>query len=165
MIQAVNVPAGLILHLVKALPLPGRQAAVCPHAVLDALDAPLFPLQIAGLSRGQGPGVNPLLDPVLLAILSPLISGIIGIATPTAVVIAAPTGVRMPAPAVVTIVTPAFGGPAIIFQATDVPAGLVLHLVKPLPLPGGEVAVGPHPVLGGLDAALFPFQTPGFPRG
>jgi hypothetical protein len=51
------------------------------------------------------------------------------------------------------------------FQAVNVPAGLVLHLVEPLPLPGRQAAIGQHPLLSPIDATLFPFQVAGFPTG
>ncbi|OGR26245.1 MAG: hypothetical protein A2139_13145 [Desulfobacca sp. RBG_16_60_12] len=85
--------------------------------------------------------------------------------TPTAVVIATPRRVGMPTPALMVIATPACGGPVVMFQAINVPAGLVLHLVEPLPLPGRQATVSLHPLLGSLDATLFPFQISRFPWG
>jgi hypothetical protein len=77
-------------------------------------------------------------------------------------VIAMPTIViALPA----SLVAIARRGSIIIFQAIDVPAGLVLHLVQPLPLASRQVAVGRHPVLSTIDATLFPVQVTGFSRG
>jgi hypothetical protein len=44
MLQAMNIPAGVVLHLMEPALLPGRQAAVCPQALLGGLDARLFSL-------------------------------------------------------------------------------------------------------------------------
>ena len=51
--------------------------------------------------------------------------------------------------------------PAVMIQTIHVPPVPLLHLVETLPLPGGQSAVRPQAVLGGLDAALFPFEIPG----
>jgi hypothetical protein len=50
--HAVNVTVGLVLHLVEPLPLTSRQVAVGHHPVLDPVDAPLLPVQVAGFPRG-----------------------------------------------------------------------------------------------------------------
>lgn len=108
----------------------------------------------------------------------PMPAAVIGITAVAGGVVAVPAGVAVAVPAAVRVMAagliagvvgvmalPAVSGPVVMLQTVNIPAGLVLHLVKPLPFPRIQAAVGPEPVLHPVNAGLFPVQIAGFAPG